>query len=119
MGRVGDFGDVLICKVVRNISQWTFGEQRMITHATEHRELIKDQRRRIKRAERAARKGDTPEEDESGREDSENEDDEEGLPVVHSYQQRRLWGEHVGHILKMAMDCESQVRAAATPPVVC
>ena len=67
MGRVGDFGDVLICKVVRNISQWTFGEQRMITHATEHRELIKDQRRRIKRAERAARKGDTPEEDESGR----------------------------------------------------
>jgi len=84
MGRVGDFGDVLLSKVVRNISQWTFSEQRMITHITAEVERLQA----------------------GGR--------DEDLPKIPQYVQRRLWGEHVGHIFKLAMDCESQEQVRPT-----
>jgi hypothetical protein len=112
MQRVGDFGDVLLAKVVRNISQWTLGEQRLITHMTEHVANLKSEIKRQKKAQRAIdnlANGGKPEEEKFGEDDESDEDDEAyaNLPRIPSYQQKRLWGEHIKPLIKMALDCDS------------
>ncbi|GMH56687.1 hypothetical protein TrLO_g4274 [Triparma laevis f. longispina] len=112
MSRVGEYGDVLLAKVVRNISLWTFNEQRKITKITEHVEVLKENRKRAMRAERAmhrlAEGGGGGDEDEKEEDDDDtDEEDMADLPRIPAYMQRRLWGEHLQHLIKMSLDCDS------------
>ena len=96
VGRVTDHSDPLLAKVVRNLSQWTFNEQRAIAKATERVEAIKEQRTRARRAEKAIERLAAG----GGEEKSDDEDEEDNLtfsdlPPIPTYQHRRLWGEHV------------------------
>jgi len=101
MSRVGEYGDVLLAKVVRNISQWTLGEQRMITHLTEHVGKMKTEIRRQRKAQRAidnlANGGSVEEEAKFEGNDESEEDDEAyaDLPRIPNYKEKRLWAEHI------------------------
>ena len=110
MSRVGEYGDVLLAKVVRNLSLWTFNEQRKITKITEHVDVLKENRKRMRRAERAMNRlaeGGGGDEDEKEEDEETDEEDMADLPRIPAYMQRRLWGEHVQHLIKMSLDCDS------------
>ena len=117
IGRVADFGDALLAKVVRNISQWTFGEQRMIAHVTKHVESLKEEIKRRRKADRAinafangswrGEEGKNQGGVDGGEDDDEDDEAYADLPRIPAYEQRRLWAEHVQHLIKLTLDCDS------------
>ena len=114
LSRVDEYGDVLLAKVIRNISQWTYGEQRKIAKIEEHVEMLKKDRLKQRDIQNAINDFSMREEgksDETDRYRRRNSDDDMieqlDLPKIPSYAQKRLWSGDVQNIIKMALDCDS------------
>jgi len=111
LSRVDEYGDVLLAKVIRNISQWTFGEQRKIAKIEEHVEMLKKDRIKQREIRNNIDNFSRREEGKNGdRGDEEDEDNgmiEMDLPKIPGYAQKRLWSSDIQNIIKMALDCDS------------
>ena len=69
---------------------------------------MKEQRTRASRAEKALERLTNGGGEEGKDGDEEDEHDFSDLPRIPSYQQRRLWGEHVNTLLLITLECQSQ-----------
>jgi hypothetical protein len=95
LNRVAEYGDTLLAKVVRNVSQWTFSEQRAIASIASQVDAIKAQRQRKREALGGEEK------------DAAGDEEDDDLPKVPAYAQRRLWDKEIPTLLKLCLGCDT------------